>query len=67
MTDDQENVNETLKSSDVPFRLPSFARIQALNGHMFRVGDEEYEFVNGKYFRRIATLSDGDQFGEEAL
>lgn len=57
----------TLSGSDVPYRLPSFSNSIALNNHMFEVEGEAYEYVDGKYFRRVSKLKQGSSFGEIAL
>lgn len=57
----------TLRSDDVPYRLPSFVPIRALNGHQIKIDDEEYEFSYGRYFKKIVTLPEMSCFGERAL
>lgn len=49
------------------FKVPSFARIQNLNNHLFEVGGVEYEFFDGQFFKKISTLKNGSSFGEIAL
>lgn len=59
--------NLALQSSDVPYRLPSFANPNCLNNHWFEVNGEEFEYVDGTYYKRIKTLKAGDSFGEIAI
>lgn len=56
-----------LQTAFVPYKIPSFVRPHALNNHMFEVNGERYEFFNGMYFKRVATLEQGSSFGEIAL
>jgi len=50
-----------------PKRMPNFTRVNALNPHYFEIAGEEYEYVKGQYFKKVATLKAGDSFGEMAL
>ena len=36
----------------LPKRLPSFNRVLGLNNHYFEVNGEEYEFVDGRYYKK---------------
>ena len=51
----------------MPYRLPSFIRCRDLNDHQFEVNRETYEYVDGQYFTRVATLGAGKSFGDIAL
>ena len=57
-----ENRNKS-SIMEMPNRMPAFLRVDALNNHAFLIGNEEYEFVNGQYYKRIGTLYEGDSFG----
>ena len=48
-------------NSALPKRLPNFMRPSYLNGFTFALGDgeEEYEYFNGKFFKREAILRPG--------
>jgi len=59
--------SQALNSKEVPFRLPSFVKLTELNNHYFEVGGDEYEYVGGKFFKRISTMKQGSSFGEIAL
>ena len=61
--------NITKKASKVvmPSRMPSFERISGLNNHLFEIAGEEYEFIEGVYFRKVKTLGVMESFGELAL
>ena len=56
-----------LRRSEVPFRMPSFVSPRVLNNHLFEANGEIYEYDNGQYFRKVATLTKGSSFGEIAL
>lgn len=56
-----------LRSSQVPFRLPSFVSPTALNNHIFEANGEIYEYVDGQYFKRVSMLYKGSSFGDIAL
>lgn len=32
--------------------MPSFVRVDGLNNHYFAVDGEEYEYVNGQFFKK---------------
>ena len=34
---------------------------------MFEVNGEEFEYVDGTYYKRMKTLNQGDSFGEIAI
>ena len=53
--------------NSLPDRMPSFVRVDGLNNHYFAVDGEEYEYVDGQYFRKVQTMRAGDSFGQEAL
>ena len=38
-----------------------------LNNHYFSIGTEEYEYVNGTFFKKVDSLTIGGSFGEVAL
>ena len=50
-----------------PKRLPSWIRPNALNNHYFKVGKDEYEYVKGRYYKKVDTFKYGDSFGQAAL
>ena len=56
-----------MKMNNSAYRIPSFARVDALNNHMFEVNDVKYEYVSGNYFKKVETLDNGSSFGEVAL
>ena len=56
-----------MKGNVSSFRIPSFARVNVVNNHLFEVNDTVYEYVNGQYFRKASILKDGSSFGEIAL
>lgn len=47
--------------------IPSFLRVDALNNFYFSVGSEEFEYVEGQFYRKEANLTCGDSFGQTAL
>ena len=47
--------------------MPAFARVDGLNNHYFAVDGEEYEYVDGTFYKKIQTLRAGDSFGQDAL
>ena len=47
--------------------MPSFIRLASLNNHYFAVNNEEYEYVDGKFYKKVRDLGPLDYFGEEAL
>ena len=47
----------------LPKRMPSFVRVNGLNNFYFAIDGEEYEYVNGQFFKKVAILSVGDSFG----
>ena len=53
----------------LPKRLPNFMRPTYLNGFAFSIegGNEEYEYFNGKFYKRVATIRPGISFGEQAV
>ena len=53
--------------NSLPDRMPSFVRVDGLNNHYFAVDGEEFEYVNGQFFKKTLTLRAGDSFGQEAL
>ena len=53
--------------SALPKRMVTFTRVDGLNNHCFEVEGDEYEYVNGQFFKKIQVLSAGDSFGQEAL
>ena len=59
--------SSTLQASEVPFRMPSFVKLTALNNHHFEIGGEEWEYIDGMYFKKISVLETGSSFGEIAL
>jgi len=63
-----KRIDSTVLQLDSPqYRIPSFARQQHLNGHMFEVNGEVYEYCNGQFFKKLHTLPQGSSFGEIAL
>ena len=51
----------------LPDKMPSFSRVTSLNNHCFSVGADQYEYIGGQYYKRIAKLSVGQSFGHVAL
>ena len=47
----------------LPKRMPSFIRVNGLNNFYLSIDGEEYEFVNGVFFKKVTTLSAGESFG----
>ena len=47
----------------LPRRMPKFEPAEHLNNHYFSVGNEEYEYIDGNFYKKVETISDGDSFG----
>lgn len=62
-----EDDPQALQSCDVPFRLPSFVSLKVLNNFIFEANGEVFEYVDGMFFKKVASLIKGSSFGEIAL
>ena len=51
----------------LPRRMPNFVQASSLNNHYFSVGNDEYEYIDGCFYKKVDTISVGDSFGQNAL
>ena len=51
----------------MPKHIPAFVRVDVLNNHNFSIDGDEYEFVEGQFFKKVSTLRTGDSFGQAEL
>ena len=56
-----------ITTNDFPLRIPSFAKIEYLNGHEFEIDGNTYEYYKGRYFKKCHILEKGESIGEIAL